>query len=476
MTAVRIVFIVLTLGLIYTLAPGAAAQCEDMPSGRLVGSLNYSFDYIWQELDNFEDVSSLDFLVVNRHSSWVGMPEAVREVNPEFKLLLYASYTWVLDFHAGELPGSRPAQQPGRAMYDAFYPDDIAIITPVNPDPAVADTAFVAYAGDVQYVIDIDNPGVAEELAEIVYNSIIGTPGLTFDGVFLDGVRVPRNGYAMYGCDEGDPGYVEGDDCPYWVDFDRDGIPMKYDPDEAEAVTAAVIRMTDRLRELGGECFLVAGNGWDHLADDYEDSEGRLLSSAFEIRFREHFPSYWAGSDQWLYPWGIGEDWAWNHGSDTVWDWASFGPGHDWIPTPSGGYLMFDTMSTINAPWMCVASMMVDGAVAMVGQSEFGTNRRDGSGGDPMPLMNSLGAPDGPAVVDGITISRQFAHGHVVMEVSNDPAEDVVPVGAGAVVNPAGPFKFWVLGEAPGDTIYHSRQFVAGNMEILPPGKPISLD
>jgi len=450
----ELIILLSILGLAHLAVPAVGLDCDHMPSGRMVGTIYYGSDLDWQLNSRMDEITTLDFMVINSHSSMAGFVDQVHSEKPSFKILQYSGYAWIPDFTAGDLPGGRPDNPLGQAMYDAFYPDDIARITPTNPDPAVRDTAFTSYAGDIMYVLDLDNPGVAERLAEIIYEQVSNGHLPDADGVFLDGIRVTRSGYGLYGCDPEDRGY-QGDRYFYSVDFDGDGIPASDDPGEIEGVTAAIIRMTDRLRELGGPCFMVAGNGYDSLGGEYADPEGRLLDSALECRFREHFPHYWASEDQWLYPFGMGSGYTWNHGDDTVWDWASRGAGQPWIPTPAGGYLMLDNMSTRNAPWLCVASMMVDGAVTMVGQTPGGTSRQQWGGGDPMPRLHELGQPLGAATVNDIVITRDFEAGRIIMEFSNSPAEDMVfPYGGDEINNPDGPFKYLVLGSTPGDTIY----------------------
>ena len=76
-------------------------------------------------------------------------------------------------------------------------------------------------------------------------------------------------------------------------------------------------------------------------------------------------------------------------------------------------------------------------------------------GGDPMPRLDELGDPLGPATIDGNLVQRAFEGGEIFLNFTNARAEHVVrPFSGGFVSNPNGPFKYLVLGTDTADTLY----------------------
>ncbi len=435
--------------------PSAVAleELRPFPQGRVVGTSYFGPALEWQDPQVKAEILAVDYLVLGDvlqgNADYTGFVDAMHAEKPSLKILHTFIVPWIFDTcNAPNPPGSRPCEELGERTYDLFYPQDIAHMSTTNPSPAVGDTAFMTYGC---YMIDFDNPGVAEALAELWYDHVMTGLNPDIDGVNLDFFQAAWGEWALYGNSPGELGYT-GQWNHYWIDYDRDGVPANQDPGERMAVRDAYGRFVNRLRELFGPHFLIAGNGPDALWGTTM-SDGTEFHDLLDIRQRELFPWGWSVNDYFrpafdLVPSAI-------YGGQDMWELADSGRHHPDVPTPQGSYLMVDTLNGPNGPWICLSALMLDNGLAYIGGNNMDEGRTNWWAGDPMPLLDTLGAALGPPVRDDVTWSREFAGGSIHLEFTNTPAELYIePYRGGQINAPNGPFKYLVLGSAMGDTLY----------------------
>ena len=234
------VALVLTAVLVGARIPAATAFDNDnprpFPQGRVMGTSYFGSPLNWHDPARRAEILAVDYLVLgdalHGNTYYAGFVDAMHAEKPTIKILQTFIVPWIFDTcNAPDPPGSRPCEELGARTYDLFYPQDVAHIVPVNPSPAVGDTAYVAYGA---YMIDFDNPGVAEALAELFYDHVMTGNNPDIDGVNLDYFEANWGSYGLYGNLPGHLGYA-GDTHHYWIDYDRDGVPSYQDPDELMA-------------------------------------------------------------------------------------------------------------------------------------------------------------------------------------------------------------------------------------------------
>ncbi|MFO7654579.1 MAG: hypothetical protein R6X25_12280 [Candidatus Krumholzibacteriia bacterium] len=418
------------------------------PSGRMVGTVYHGEPLNWQDPAVRAEILELDFLQIGDRlqgsNRYAGMVAALHAEKPSLKVIQYTSFPWIWDLReTRDPPGTVPVTAWGRRLYDAFYPHDIAHIVPANPDPAVADTAFHT---DGYYMIDLDNPGVMETIADIFHDYVMSGGNPDIDGVLLDWFEAEWGGWCLYGNSPGERGYGP----EYWLDYDRDGIPVCDDLDEQGKVRDAFARLIHALHDRFGPDFLVTANGKDaHIGGPMSDGSDFAMTPDGAVT--ELFPWRWTRNDYWLAAFGI-DGHVRNDGQD-AWQIAAKGANNPFIPTPQGNYWFMDTFNEQNNPWICVAALLFDNCVAMVSGNPDDL-RNEWVGGDPMPLLDQLGQPLAAPVVRGERITRAFEGGTVILEFSNRPANlHVEPWTGGQIHAPQGPFKYRVV-RSDGELLY----------------------
>lgn len=446
------IFFLLTQSVLAAPGPGAPTS-RPFPQGRVLGTSYYGPALDWQNPTVRDQILVADYLVLGdvlaQSAQYDGFVAAMHQAKPTLKILHTFIVPWIFDVcNSPNPPGRRPCEELGRRIYDRCYPQDIAHMVPVNPNPAVRDTAFMTYG---TYMIDFDNPNVARDIADIFYQWVMEGNNPEIDGVNLDFFQANWDGWAMYGNSPGQLGYT-GNGNTYCIDMDRDGIPSNQDPDERTRTRDAYGVFVNRLRERFGNDFIIDGNGPDVLSDAAM-SNGQQFYDLLDIRQRELFPWYWSPNDYFLPAFEIEPNGS--YGGQNVWELANHGHRHPSIPTPQGSYLLIDTLNGPNGPWICLSAMMLDNGMAYIGGNNMNEGRTDWWAGDPMPLLDNLGAATAAAVRSDRRWSRQFAHGSIQMEFTNSPAELYIePYQNGRINAPNGPFKYLVLGATPADTLY----------------------
>jgi hypothetical protein len=437
--------------------PTAAALDDDsprpFPTGRVLGTGYFGPALDWQDPSVRAEILVADFLVLGNglhaRPAYAGFADAMHAEKPSLKILQHLTVPWIFDTcNSPDPPGSRPCEEVGQGAYDLFYPQDIAHMAVANPSEAVRDTAFMTYG---TYMIDFDNPGVAEALAQLIYDYVMTGLNPDIDGVNLDFFDANWGGWALYGNSPGELGYTGHGDT-YWIDYDRDGVPSNLDADERMAVRDAYGRFVNRLRALFGPNFLIAGNGPDALWGTTM-SDGNQFHDLLDIRQRELFPWGWSVNDYFLPAFDLVPSSV--YGGQDMWELADAGRHHPAVPTPQGNYILLDTLNGPNGPWICLSALMLDNAIPCIAGNNMNEGRTDWWAGDPMPLLENLGEAAGPPVRDGNLWSREFAGGSIHLNFTNSPAELYIePYNDGDINAPNGPFKYLVLGTTMGDTLY----------------------
>lgn len=435
-------------------APGPEVPTiRPFPEGRVIGTGYFGTPLNWHDPAVKDQILVADFLALGdglaQNAVYEGFVDAMHAEKPTIKIFHTFIVPWIFDPCATVAPpGSLPCEELGRRIYNRFWPQDIAHTSVANPSPAVGDTAFHIYG---TYMLDIDNPGVAEALADIFYTWVQEGNNPDIDGVNLDYFQADWGGWSMYGNRPGDVGYT-GDPNRYTIDMDRDGIPSNQDPGELLSTRDAYGRFVNRLRFRFGPTFLISGNGLDALYNS-QMSNGQMFHDLLDVRQRELFPYFWAPNDYFLPAFDIEPNGSYD--GQNVWELADSGYPNPYVHTPTGSYILLDTLNGPNGPWICLSALMLDNAVAYLGGNNMNEGRTQWWAGDPMPLLDGLGAPLGPPVRDDRMWSRSFAGGSIQIDFTNSPAELFIePYHNGQINAPNGPFKYLVLGASPTDTLY----------------------
>ncbi len=301
---------------------------------------------------------------------------AVKAINPDCTVLGYIPVQSVPYFY-----GDEPAGSYGKQLYDAAL-----------PYWSYTTTGDTLSSWPQTVVVNILDPDCRQALIS-TYVDYHAASATKFDGIFWDyfpdQVWIPD----FVGC--------EGE-----ADMDGDGIPQHQDPDEMAAYDAAQEDMVLTMRAAMGDDFPLVFNG----VRAQRDSAFAALGDGINY---EIFPTLRFADPQI----GSALDPALEH---SLWHSST------WPRTQAGGpyifleniwrYNVLDHLGEIyrleNGDFFRVIGLLIDGVYPVwepSGAHDFGW--------PDLPL--SLGAPLGPATVNGDVYTRTFTHGDVWMELKD---------------------------------------------------------